>query len=187
MAKAFAILEPLKQVLSASRELIISGQIFSSKLQGVFTLGDGCWLPNNAKQGGAGSVRLGFGRGTVPVVPVVISRKLRVRNRAIVIELLLASCFAAIRSTSVRWKKETQEPRKGGFSKGVFCRAKCHAEGKTYSRILGPAVHLALSAPQPREAYILQKHPSKTPLFLVPEFVDAILVPMWSCRMACKS
>ena len=36
----------LKQVLSASRDMIISGQICSSKLQKkVFTLGDGCWLP----------------------------------------------------------------------------------------------------------------------------------------------
>ena len=39
------VLEPLKQVLSASRDVIISGQIWGSKLQRVFTLGDGCWLP----------------------------------------------------------------------------------------------------------------------------------------------
>ena len=37
------VLEPL-QVLSASRDAIISGQICGSKLQRVFTLGDGCWL-----------------------------------------------------------------------------------------------------------------------------------------------
>ena len=39
------VLEPLKQVLSTSRDVIISGQICGSKLQRVFTLGDGCWLP----------------------------------------------------------------------------------------------------------------------------------------------
>ena len=39
------VLELLKQVLSASRDAIISGQICGSKLQRVFTLGDGCWLP----------------------------------------------------------------------------------------------------------------------------------------------
>ena len=39
------VLEPLKQVLSASRDVIISGQICGSKLQTFFTLGDGCWLP----------------------------------------------------------------------------------------------------------------------------------------------
>ena len=39
------LLEPLKQVLSASRDVIISGQIYGSKLERVFTLGDGCWLP----------------------------------------------------------------------------------------------------------------------------------------------
>ena len=37
--------EPLQQVLSASRDVIISGQICGSKLQRVFILGDGCWLP----------------------------------------------------------------------------------------------------------------------------------------------
>ena len=39
------VLEPLKQALLASRDVIISGQICVSKLQRVFTLGDGCWLP----------------------------------------------------------------------------------------------------------------------------------------------
>ena len=38
-------LGPLKQVLSASRDVIISGQICGSKLKKVFTLGDGCWPP----------------------------------------------------------------------------------------------------------------------------------------------
>ena len=38
-------LERLKQALLESRDVIISGQICSSKLQRVFTLGDGCWLP----------------------------------------------------------------------------------------------------------------------------------------------
>ena len=39
------VLEPLEQVLLASRDVMISGLIFGSKLQRVFTLGDGCWLP----------------------------------------------------------------------------------------------------------------------------------------------
>ena len=40
------VLEPLKQALLASRDVIISSQICGSKLQKVFTLGDRCWLPN---------------------------------------------------------------------------------------------------------------------------------------------
>ena len=39
------VLEPLKQALWASRNVIISSQICGSNLQKVFTLGDGCWLP----------------------------------------------------------------------------------------------------------------------------------------------
>ena len=39
------VLEPLKQALLASRDVIISGQIWGSKLQSIFTSGDGCWLP----------------------------------------------------------------------------------------------------------------------------------------------
>ena len=39
------VLEPLKQALLASRDVNISSQICGSKLQKVFTLGDGCWLP----------------------------------------------------------------------------------------------------------------------------------------------
>ena len=63
-----------------------------------------------------------------------------------------------------------QEPRKGGFGKGGFCRVQCHGQGKKkFPRILAPTVHLALRAPQPREAYILQKPPSKKNLFLVPD------------------
>ena len=37
--------EPLKQVLWASRDVIISSQICGSNVQRFFTLGDGCWLP----------------------------------------------------------------------------------------------------------------------------------------------
>ena len=40
------VLEPLKQALLASRDVILSSQICGSKLPKVFTLGDGCWLPN---------------------------------------------------------------------------------------------------------------------------------------------
>ena len=39
------VLEPLKQALLASRDVIISSQICGSNLQKVFTLGDGSWLP----------------------------------------------------------------------------------------------------------------------------------------------
>ena len=39
------VLEPLKQALLASCDVLISSQICVSKLQRVFTLGDGCWLP----------------------------------------------------------------------------------------------------------------------------------------------
>ena len=39
------VLEPLEQVFSASRDVIFSGQICASKLQRIFTLGDGCCLP----------------------------------------------------------------------------------------------------------------------------------------------
>ena len=42
------VLEPLKQVLSASRDVIVLGQICGSKLQRVFTSGDGCWLSKSA-------------------------------------------------------------------------------------------------------------------------------------------
>ena len=42
-----------------------------------------------------------------------------------------------------------QEPRQGGFSEGVFCRIQRHAqENKQYLRILDPAVHVALGAPE---------------------------------------
>ena len=39
------VLEPLKQVLSASRDVMISGQICGSNREMFSTLGDGCWLP----------------------------------------------------------------------------------------------------------------------------------------------
>ena len=41
------VLEPLKQALLESRDVMISSQICASKLQRVFTLGDGCRLPNS--------------------------------------------------------------------------------------------------------------------------------------------
>ena len=65
-------------------------------------------------------------------------------------------------------------PRKGGFSKGGFCRVRCRNQGnEKHPRILGPAAHLPLKAPQPREAYIFAKTtPSKTPLFLIPENIS---------------
>ena len=36
------VLEPLRQALQASRDVMISGQICGSKSQRVFTSGDGC-------------------------------------------------------------------------------------------------------------------------------------------------
>ena len=45
MITSHDVLEPLKQVLSASRDVIISGQICGSNRGKFFTLGDGCWLP----------------------------------------------------------------------------------------------------------------------------------------------
>ena len=46
------VLESLKQALLASRDVIISGHVCSSKLLGIFTLGDGCWLPKSAQTSG---------------------------------------------------------------------------------------------------------------------------------------
>ena len=43
------VLEPLKQALFATRDVIVSSQMCVSKLQRVFALGDGCWLPIAAK------------------------------------------------------------------------------------------------------------------------------------------
>ena len=51
------VLEPLKQALSASRDVIISSQICGSNLQKNFTLGDGCWLPIGADFGEGGAMK----------------------------------------------------------------------------------------------------------------------------------
>ena len=59
---------------------------------------------------------------------------------------------------------------KGVLANGGFFGVQCRSQGnKKYPRTLGPAVHLALRAPQPTEAYILQNPPPENPLFLVPE------------------
>ena len=42
MITSHDVLKPLKQAVLASRDVIISGQICGSKLQRVFTFGDGC-------------------------------------------------------------------------------------------------------------------------------------------------
>ena len=62
-----------------------------------------------------------------------------------------------------------QGPRKGGFSKGGFCRVQCHGQGnQKCPRILGPAVHLAPRAPQSQaRRTFLQNPPSKNSLRLV--------------------
>ena len=38
-------LEPLRQALGASRDMVISDQVCCSRLKMVLTFGDGCWLP----------------------------------------------------------------------------------------------------------------------------------------------
>ena len=69
-------------------------------------------------------------------------------------------------SHNVFRSSETQEPRKGGFGKGGFCRVECHAQGnKKYPRILGSAAHLAvaLRAPLPRGVHFCKREkPSNT-------------------------
>ena len=76
----------------------------------------------------------------------------------------------------------------GGFSKGGYCRVECHAQGnKKCPMILGLAVHLALRAPQPREAYTLQKKPSKTPPFLVPGVCVCVNNPHKRCATSTHS
>ena len=47
MITSHDVFEPLKQALSASCDVNISGQVCGLKLQKVFTLGDGCWLPTS--------------------------------------------------------------------------------------------------------------------------------------------
>ena len=54
------VLEPLKQALLASRDVIISSQICGSNMQKVFTLGDGCWLPRESYRKNAKLVILGL-------------------------------------------------------------------------------------------------------------------------------
>ena len=58
---------------------------------------------------------------------------------------------------------------KGVLAKGVSAESSVTPkETKKRPQILGPAAHLALRAPRPREAYIIKKTFKKT-LFLVPE------------------
>ena len=48
--------------------------------------------------------------------------------------------------------------QKGVLAKGVSAESQCHAQGnKKYSAVLGPAVHLALTASRPREAHIFAR------------------------------
>ena len=85
--------------------------------------------------------------------------------------LMHKACFGRLderaskkRKPQEKKKKLTlnQEWRRGAFSKGGFCRVQCHSQGNKKS--LGPAVHVALRAPQPREECILAKKPPlKTP------------------------
>ena len=52
---------------------------------------------------------------------------------------------------------------KGVSAKGVSVESSVTRKEEKHPRMLGPAVHLALRAPQPREAYILQNPLLKTP------------------------
>ena len=67
--------------------------------------------------------------------------------------------FSSLCRNAVQLSQENEsEPRKGGFSKGGFCRVQGQAQGhKKYQRALGPAMRLALTASRPREAYIFAK------------------------------
>ena len=97
-----------------------------------------------------------------------VNRVFRTLSGDIPLPILQTPCAGHCLDT--HGEENNQEPRKGGFSKGGFCRVQCHSQGnKKYLGILAPAVHLAPRAPQLREAHILQKPPSKNPLFLVPE------------------
>ena len=57
------VLEPLKQALLASRDVIISSQIRRLEFAKSFTLGDGCWLP--IYRGFPGVKKRGVKRGEV--------------------------------------------------------------------------------------------------------------------------
>ena len=64
----------------------------------------------------------------------------------------------------------TRNQEKGVLAKGVSVESSVTAKETKNTQVLAPAVHLALRAPQPREAYILQK-PLLKPLFLVPDWI----------------
>ena len=74
MTTSHDVLEPLKQALLSSRDVIISSKICGSNAQRVFTLGDGCWLPN------PGVIRAdmpcqNFGQGPRNLVEASISKR----------------------------------------------------------------------------------------------------------------
>ena len=77
-----------------------------------------------------------------------------------------ARSFGAPAATSNFATRLGVSERKGGFSKGGFCRVQGHAQG--HKKIPEGIVHLALTVSRPREAYIFAKTPLKT-RFLVPE------------------
>ena len=64
---------------------------------------------------------------------------------------------------------QNQEPRKGGFSKGGFCRIQCHAQGnkRIPKDIGGPSSTFGTqSATAKRGVHSYKNPPSKKPLFL---------------------
>ena len=61
-----------------------------------------------------------------------------------------------VTETAKNWSISTSKKR-GFLQRG---RVQCHGQGnKKYPRVLGPAAHLALGVPQPREKYIFAKTP----------------------------
>ena len=67
-------------------------------------------------------------------------------------------------------KLRPEESRKGGFSKGGFCRVECHTQGskKTQKDWAQQCIWHSERRSQERRIFF-QKPPSKKPLFLVPE------------------
>ena len=77
---------------------------------------------------------------------------------------------------------DVRNQEKGVLAKGVSVESSVTAkETKKHPRILAPAVHLALRASQPREAYIFQKPPSKNPLLVVPD--DGAFQTVFFCNL----
>ena len=129
--------------------MIISGQIWGSKLQSVFTLGDGCWLPKGGGQSCFIFAVLGTLFSCSPMSPFYLKTCSPMKGTPLKHRLRCASFLLHV-----------QEPRKGVLAKGVFCRIQHHTrENKQYPKTFSRVADLAPRAPRPREAYILQTPP----------------------------